>query len=165
MNTTNKYIELNSKTLKELRDKLYEENYICPICNEVIEYNNVVLDHQHKTYKDQEIGEDGAGLVRGILCRNCNSFEGKVSNSFRRLGLHKKTDISTVLRGLADYLEQDNLEYVHPREVPKPKKLKKSSYNKLVKISTVKVPKYTRNYTKALEKLFIRFKIEPKFYS
>jgi len=165
--------QLKTSEVKNLREKLHkEQNEICPICKEKIEYSDTTLDHQHKLFKDQEIGENGAGLCRGVICRNCNSWEGKITNSYRRLGLHKK-DISLpeLLRNLADYLDQDNLPYIHPTEKPKDKKLKKSSYNKLVKELKnseyrKKIPVFPKSgkLTKELEKLFTEFSIQTEFY-
>ena len=62
------------------------------------------LDHDHVT-----------GIIRGVLGRACNSFEGKVSNAHRRTGLaNQGADLSTCLRGMADYLEWKSLAILHP---------------------------------------------------
>jgi len=159
-------IQLKSKDVKPLREKLYkEQNGICPVLKTELNPDDAVLDHQHKLFKDQELITDGNGLVRGVLSRTANSFEGKVFNAYRRLGLHKEEcTLPEILRNLADYLEQDNLPYIHPTEKPKSKKLKKSSYNKLVKLSPRKLPKYTGNFTKTLEKEFTKLSLIPEFY-
>lgn len=170
LNTEN-IIQLKYKDIKYLREKIYtEQNGICPILNEHINLEDTTLDHQHKLFKDQELIKDGNGLVRGVLSRKANSFEGKVFNAYRRLGLHKSScTLPEILRNLADYLEKDNLPYIHPSEEPKKPKLKKSSYNKLVKEihkdkPNKNIPKYTSNFTKTLEKLFIKYSIIPDFY-
>jgi len=60
-----------------LKDKLLkEQDFICPLCEIdmlTIEERNRCLDHDHDT-----------GLVRAVVCRNCNSMEGKITNCIRR---------------------------------------------------------------------------------
>ena len=163
-------IILKQKDIKPLREKLHkEQNYICPICKEKIPLEQVTLDHQHKLFKDQLLSENGAGEVRGVLCFQCNSAEGMFFNKFKRQGLHKK-DISYTdwLRNLADYLDQDNLEFIHPTEVPKKPDVSKSNYNKLKKAylesnKKAKFPVYpkSKKLTKKLDELFCEFKINP----
>lgn len=163
-------IYLKSKDVKELREKLHEEqNCVCPVCNEVTSHDSTTLDHQHKLFKSQELHENGAGEIRGVLCFVCNAFEGMVLSKYVRQGLHKK-DISQsdLLRNLANYLERDNLPYVHPSEVPKPDKIKKQSYKKLLKVyaGKAKFPEYPASgkLTKRLKELFEEYDITPEFY-
>lgn len=54
---------------------LAEQGGLCCLCGERIADLNggAVLDHDHKT-----------GVVRGVLCRNCNGMEGKVFNRARQ---------------------------------------------------------------------------------
>jgi hypothetical protein len=42
-----------------------------------VESRNQVLDHDHKT-----------GVVRDVICRNCNGIEGKIRNLCVRAGKH-----------------------------------------------------------------------------
>lgn len=160
---------LKTSEVKALREKLHEaQNKICPVCDQYMSHDAMALDHQHKLFKNQPLLEDGAGLVRGVICMVCNSWEGKVSNSFKRMGLHKKDkSMSELLRNLADYLEQENLPYVHPNEVPKTPKLMKSKYNKIVKLYKLefpskKVPEYPKSgkVTKLFEELAEKYDIE-----
>ena len=131
--------QLELKDIKPLREKLNSaQNNICPIINLPIDIS--VLDHQHKS-KKEVIGINGAGLIRGVLDFRANAWEGKVNNSFIRWGLHKVMDLPTALRNLADYLEQENLPFIHPSEKPKVKKLMKRPFNKIKKIHDIKYPK------------------------
>jgi len=87
----------DSKDAGTYRNELLKkQNNIDPITKEKI--HDPVLDHQH-------FGEQ---RCRQVLQRECNSFEGKVQNSFNRYMKHL-TDkpLPEVLRNLADYLEQD----------------------------------------------------------
>ena len=162
------YKQLKQSDIKPLREKLYkEQNGICPLLKQKIDIKDTSLDHQHKRLSDP-IGLDGAGLIRGCIHKQANSAEGKIVNIYKRLGLNKFILLPNFLRNLADYLERDNLPYIHPSEKSKSKKLMKSSYNHLKSVYSgkAKFPRYPRSklLTKPLEKLFERFKIEPKFY-
>ncbi len=88
----------NSKEAGTYRNKLLkEQGGIDPITKEKVK--DAVLDHAH-------FGEQ---RCRAVLQRECNSWEGKVQNSFNRYMKHL-TDkpLAEVLRNLADYLEADN---------------------------------------------------------
>lgn len=171
-------VYLKSTEVKALREKLHnEQNMICPVCAQKMSHDAMALDHQHKLFKNQPLLEDGAGLVRGAICLVCNSWEGKVSGSFKRMGLHKKNNsMSDLLRNLADYLERENLPYVHPNEVPREPNISKKNYNKIKKMyeseeftperknQKKKVfPEFPKSakLTKALEELFIKFGVSP----
>jgi len=133
-------IQLKGKDVKALRDKLLEDQGgICPLCKMPINEGEATLDHQHKT-ASEEIGVQGAGLVRGVLCRNCNSAEGGILSKYKRAGVYLK-DYPQFLRNLADYLEQENLQYIHPKEAPKTPLMGKLAFNKLKKAYAIKYPK------------------------
>lgn len=85
--------KLSPKKIAELRS-IISPNNICQVTKQVT--HNPVLDHDHKT-----------NYVRGVIDRQVNAWEGKVSNSFVRLGLHKRFDLVDLLRSLADYLEHN----------------------------------------------------------
>lgn len=165
--------QLKGKEVPALRKKWWlEQDKKCPVTGKEISLNETVLDHQHKL-KGEEANEDGRGICRGVLSNRANAWEGKIWNSFKRLGLREHVDIVTALRNLADYLEKnhihDEVQFIHPSEAPKRKKVKKSCYNKLVSEMKKandkrKIPKYTGNLSKSLSKLLDDYKIEAEFY-
>ncbi len=134
-------IQLQIKDKYDFRQKwLSKQKNICPILKQKIDLKDSSMDHKHKLKGDELGGKENLGLVRGILHKQANAWEGKVWNSFHRVGLHKIVNISEALRGLADYYE--NYEnnpippiYIYPGEEPKIKKkeLGKRAYNKVVK--------------------------------
>lgn len=161
--------QLKQKDLPALRLKWYkEQGGKCPIFGNEYPIEDCTLDHQHKL-KAELPDESGKGLCRGVLHKQANSIEGKVTNAFKRYGGDKHTDIVTFLRNLADYLESNKIhteeQWIHPTEEPKQPKLTKASYNKLVKAigGKQKVPPYTGKLTKQLEILFEKFGVSPDF--
>jgi len=127
---------LTQEEFAKLRYKQWrKQNGICPILKQKIKYENAVFDHCHKN-QAEVLGEDGKGLLRGVLHFQVNSWEGKVVNSFKRYGLHKLgTPLSEALRNLAGYLDNPPMppEYIHPSENPKTKKIGKRDFNKVIK--------------------------------
>jgi len=170
-------IQLKQKDLKPLREQWHkEQNNICPILKQEFDISEMVIDHIHMT-KKETIGINGAGLCRKCIHRQINSFEGKITNAYKRYGLDKfDMSLPDILRSLADYLEQQPSEFIHPNEAPKQKIVTKSSFNKLIK--KMKLSGYTKKYpiyrivndknkqklTIPLKKLFNQFNIEPEFY-
>ncbi len=158
--------QLKGSDVPHLRKKLLSKcNGICPICQTFNEAP--VLDHSHV----KKVG--GSGLVRGVICRNCNVFLGKMENNCKRYGI-QPADLPTVLRQVALYLERPHLLYRHPSEKPKEPILKVASYNKLRKLynGRAKFPPYRKNakgkpiqkMTVQLTKLFKEHNLEPEFY-
>lgn len=154
-------IQMKSKDLPIIRKQILGlQEGRCPICKNTI--NDPCLDHEHKKRIK------GSGLVRGVLCRSCNVFIAKSENNCIRYGIPYSI-LPTILRNMADYLEQKQYPYIHPSEAPKPRKLKKQSYNNLVKRLSEngrKIPQYPRSgiLTKRLEELFKKYSITPEFY-
>ena len=94
------------------------------------------------------IGENGAGLIRGLLCSNCNVFLGKIENASKRFGIK---DLPSALQNIITYLTQDNLPFIHPNESKRLKiPFKKSDYNKLVKFLKLKNRKIKIKYSNFL---------------
>jgi hypothetical protein len=166
---TGKLIQLRSKDISVYRDLIIKDQKgLCAICNELLplEGGGVSLDHQHKT-KSETIGVEGAGLIRGVLCRNCNVFEGKIWNNSKRYGKFKT--LPQFLRAVADYHEKENYPYIHPSEAVQTKKVSKRQYNLLVKaygkqtVLTAKLPEFPgkRKPSQKLLSLFERFEVSP----
>jgi hypothetical protein len=169
-------IQIKQAQLKSVKSELLEKQaHTCPITKLNLKNHkdiDAVVDHKHKQYKDQVLGHDGIGLIRGVLHRYANSFEGKVQGAFNRSGMVALgLSLPNVLRELANYLEQDPTNYIHPNEEPKEPKLTKVSYNSLVKILKAsgfskKIPEYPKSgkLTKDLSELYKKMNITPEFY-
>lgn len=170
------YIEMKQKDIKTLREKIYlNNNKICPVLNTEIPLEKMVLDHAHKRKCDEYA--PNKGTVREVLEFRVNAFCGKIENNFKRYGLDKEYDLVQVLRNAANYFEagpyrdEEGFMYIHPREVHPEKKLKKQSYNKLLKIYTAsggkaKFPEYpkSKKLSKKLSALFDKYEVQPEFY-
>jgi len=147
-------IQLEHRDITEFREIVHDsQDRICPICNLEIDYKDTTLDHQHPLNKSEPIGHNGSGLVRGTICRICNSAEGKIWNNFKRSGLmNKQMDKNHIkarakwLRNLADYYEsgviknEDGEAFVHPTEKPPMATMGKQLFNKLNKLYKAKYP-------------------------
>lgn len=143
---------LTQSSLKELKLKFLPCK--CPLCGKDLTISDP-MDHQHMTSKET-VGQNGAGLLRGMLCSNCNIFLGKIENNSRRYCIK---DLIQWLRNCAEYLSKDNLPYVHYTETHRLKEtISKSEYNKIVKYlksKGKKYPKYPKNgyITKKLKEI------------
>jgi len=169
INESVEIIQLKHKELKELRKKLLEDQGgICLISGKPPK--RPVVDHHHK----KKI--KGTGLIRGVIDSNMNVFLAKIENNACRYGIDQ-SELPTILRNIANYLERDHYPYIHPTEEPKKQILTKLSYKKLRKAwesdtgRKPKLPEYRtkknkniQTLTKQLEKLFIRYRIKPEFY-
>lgn len=132
---------MQDKELKPFREaKVLELDHICPICKNKREKHEFVVDHKHKT-KTETNGVNGAGMIRGVICFKCNSAEGRMLSKFKRSGLHKDTDFADFLRTLADYLELETTNLIHPTEKVKVKPLMKRPFNKIKKLHDIKYPR------------------------
>jgi len=131
----NKFIEINYEEFKRLRfHQWLKQGRICPILKQEIKLEDSVFDHKHRK-KSESIGIDGKGLLRGVIHRQANSLEGKITNAFIRYGLHKfNISLPDLLRNIAAYIESPPMKpkYIHPNERTF-KKLAKKDYNKIKK--------------------------------
>lgn len=164
------YKSIKTGELKALREEFWiNQNKTCPLLGVELPLEEFVLDHKHRKNKSCQIGEESGGLIRMAIQRQCNALEGKIFNNWRRYGLDRfGISLPTFLRNLADYLERDTTNIIHPSEQPALPVLTKTSYNKLSKVITGKdkMPGYKgkQKLTKGLVKLFKKYNIEPEFY-
>ena len=156
-------VQLKFSEIPTLRKTILEEQQgICPICRGIIGEYEAALDHEHKKKVK------GTGQIRGVLCRSCNVFLGKLENNCRRYNISRKR-LPNFLSRIADYLREEHKPFIHPNEKEKIPKLRKDSYNKLAKLYSgrAKFPEYpkTGRLTIKLKVLFEQYGVEPKFYS
>ena len=109
-----------------------EQNGLCPICGK--ELVREVLDHLHKKRLK------GDGLVRGVICSQCNVFLAKIENSCVRYSI-KLDDLPNVLNNISTYLSNPRLPYLHPSEAEKEPKLGKRLFSRLAKLYAELYPK------------------------
>lgn len=102
------------KDIPELRKKLavIQENK-CLICG--VELDKVVscLDHDHKT-----------GVIRSVLCANCNGIEGKIFNLARR-GKRGSTELEFLTKIFSYWVAWSNPPegaFIHPKHRTKDEK-------------------------------------------
>lgn len=166
--------QLKSSEVKEVReDILKEQGGECAICGELIdESSGASLDHQHML-KRETIGEDGAGLVRGVLCRSCNVMEGKIWNNMGRYIQPESVEERIQwLESLISYYRKDNYNLIHPNEKPTEPNISKKNYNKLKRLYSMdvesgnkkrKFPEYPKSgkMTIGLMTLFEEYDIPP----
>lgn len=148
------YKSVSSGDLNSIRQELLKlQDYKCAICGKDLsneQTNNQHVDHQH-LYKSDELGYCGNGLIRGVLCRDCNALEGKIWNNLHRFGKSDKSDPvesrKDWLIKLIDYYNNpyyDSNPILHPKE-RRPEKLQKSEYNKILKWYKQQAFAYKRN--------------------
>lgn len=153
--------QLKQSEIKDLRNKILSEDQhgVCLICGNKPKI--ACLDHSHK----KKI--HGSGLIRGVLCSSCNVFIAKSENNCMRYGF-SQDDLPRILREMANYLERDHYQYIHPSEKPKPKKLKKSSYNALKRAYSgkAKFPPYPKSgiLVKPIKRIYDKLGMTPEFY-
>lgn len=168
------YKEITSSELGVVRAILLEQQgskcAICQVTLDPKDPTNCHVDHQH-LFKSEELGVNGAGLIRGVLCRDCNALEGKIWNAIHRF---QKTDLedpvgsrSAWVSNLLAYWNSNHSRQeriLHPKE-RRIERLQKSEYNRLIKVykllttsykkdGTLKEPpKFTGRWSPALKKL------------
>lgn len=149
-----KYKSISSGELNAVRQELLKlQDFKCAICGKDLtneQTSNQHVDHQH-LYKSDELGFCGNGLIRGVLCRDCNALEGKIWNNLHRFGKSDKSDPvesrKDWLIKLIDYYNHpyyDSDPILHPKE-KRFEKLGKARYNKILKWYKTKDFAYKRN--------------------
>jgi len=163
--------QLKSKDIINIREEiLKEQEGFCALCGcEINESTGISLDHQHGNKSDIN-GEDGKGLIRGVLCRSCNVLEGKIWNNMRRfLQPQNVQERIEWLESLIEYYSKDNYPLIHPLEEPKSPKISKRQYNKCKKYfkenytGRKKFPEYPKSgkLNKSLKAWFDLYNINP----
>ncbi len=157
--------QLKQSEVKELREELLKRNdNKCPLCENDLPKEKAALDHCHQT-----------GRVRNTICKNCNSLEGMMRSKWIRSGVAQQVTFERFLLNLSNYLLADHPAILHPTHAPKPRKLMKSSYNKLVREikncnrfmqKPEKIVPYSKSgrLTKRLGELFLKYGIKPEYY-
>lgn len=150
---------------KEIADR--QENK-CLLCGCDLSDKIAVLDHQHKRKKTDKNIVDNNGLVRGVLCSECNALEGKIfNNSNRFLHYPRQAILIEWLLNLIEYYQREKYPYIHPSEKEKEKEVSKSNFNKLKKLFIQDNPKKSLEYPKSkklnkrLKELFEEYNISP----
>ena len=155
--------QLKHSEIPGLRKQILDDqNGLCPICRLPIGEFCANLDHEHKKKVK------GTGQIRGVLCRGCNVFLGKLENNCRRYGISRER-LPRTLRRISKYLQEDHKPFIHPNEREKQPKLQIASYNKLKSKydGRGKFPDYPKTgiLTIKLKGLFRQYGMRPRFYS
>jgi len=88
------------KELKKYREK--NKPRICPLLD--YETKDWVVDHCHS-----------GGTIRGVVSSEGNAFLGRIENAHKRLSKKaSQASLATVLRNMADYLDQPCTGMLHP---------------------------------------------------
>lgn len=164
------YRQLKSNEIKEFKAEILEsQGFRCAICGKPLTIDEAVLDHQHKIRKSDPNGENGNGLIRGVLCNFCNPLEGKIFNNLIRYK-QIKTDEERIqwLEQLINYYKKPKYNVIHPTEAVKEPNISKRNFNRLKKTySELNPDKKPLEYpksgklTKPLKALFEKFGISP----
>lgn len=165
-----KLIFLKSKDLPALRKtQLKKQNNACPVLKKLMLEKEAVLDHKHKLKHESCGGPEGLGCIRGVIHNNANVFEGKVTKLWKRYGLSKMIGLPSLLRNLADYLEDPPMKpiYVHPKEREKREVLTKTDYRRICKYYFIILPnkKTLPKYTKYKDKWINLLAMANSFHS
>lgn len=92
--------EIKAKLLKKQKNK-------CLVCKRDLFNFPSKSIHLHHLHKE--------GNIVGVLCVNCNQFEGRVLNWYTRTGLAKtKIDIKIILKSLIGMYNKKPTKYIHP---------------------------------------------------
>lgn len=124
---------------------LQKQGGVCALCENVINEGQATLDHDH-----------GSGHCRMVLCRNCNSIEGRILHWAKRTG----SPIEAWLTNLMWYWNQDWTDNpVYPthktyieKEIAKLRKIKKK----------VKLHKTKAKYEAKIQRLLKQLKKEDR---
>ena len=162
--------QMKQSEIKDVKHKILEsQGFTCAICGKHLTVDEAVLAHQHKIIKSDPNGENGNGLIRGVLCREDNCLEGKIFNNLMRYK-QIRTDADRIkwLESLVEYYKRPKYPLVHPSEAPKEPQVSKRNFNKLKKAYSDNEPgkkalEYPKSgkLTKPLKILFEKYDIPP----
>lgn len=147
------FLTITSSELKNVRTKcLEDQHHRCAICGSDLgdDPTNQHVDHQH-CLKSDPLGVNGNGLIRGVLCRNCNALEGKIWNNMRRFQACTREDpVNSRVKWLESLLKYYKINLQHKQKILHPSekrkiRLPKSSYNKLKKNFYLDPKNFKRN--------------------
>jgi len=140
-------VKLKGSDLAKIRDAEIAKGALCPILGIRLTKENAVVDHKHITKRDikeGKTGQEGKGLLRGVINDQANVFLGKIEKGWVRSGCHKLgPSISDQLRAAAAFLEKPPLEqkYIHPSEREKKDTLTRTEYERVCKYYFILFPK------------------------
>ena len=93
-------MKITYKEVKTFRENMIKDQQgLCSLCNCILD--NPCLDHDHKN-----------GLIRGVLCRGCNCFLGKIENNMTRNRI-TEDKLKTIIGNLIVY-KNTHTELEHP---------------------------------------------------
>lgn len=116
-------MRIKPNDIPALRDKIAsEQGNQCWLCEISLDSVVACLDHDHQT-----------GLIRGVLCNNCNGIEGKIFNLARRAKRDKTpTDVLIAILTYWDSFAKENKGLIHPsHRTPEEKRVKRNRQARL----------------------------------
>ena len=116
------------KDIPVIRNKMIlDQNGLCLLCEH--ELDNPSLDHSHTS-----------GMVRGVLCRGCNAFLGKLENSMK-INRITEDKLINILKNIPGYRanETDMIHPIHTSKVNLAEKKKEKKNRKINKRTRQKI--------------------------
>jgi len=111
-----KAVRIKQSQIGSVRQSLMEkQNYRCAVCSS--DFREYTIRNRKKVLKNVPCldHDHNSGYIRGVLCRACNSIEGKFLYAMKRAG--SKEDPLSLLLGLHGYLYEHRVNstgIIHP---------------------------------------------------
>lgn len=133
--------KITRKEVKEYRERLAkDQNWICPLCREKMTPGTATLDHCHTH-----------GNIRHVLCRACNSAEGKVLSWAKRSGA---MDPVVFIENLIQYWDTDySYNPVHPSHLTPEERLLKFYRRRLRQVKRSRTKQRYRDKITELQRM------------